>query len=115
VIRGVDLGGSGVEVRPGPGRTVLYFLTSSCESCERVWEQLGAGMPGVAVTPDPATENRRRLRRLAAPGTTVVMSTGAWLEYVSGPAPWRVVIEDGEVVSADTWPFGPRPGPTPGG
>lgn len=87
---------------PGPGRTVIYFLTSSCRSCQGVWADLAAGMPGVAVTPDAATEDRRRLRKLAGPATTVVMSTDAWLMYGTGPAPWQVVVEGGVVVSTGT-------------
>lgn len=89
-----------MELSPGDGRTVLYFLTSSCRDCREVWAALGAGVPGVAVTPDAATEDRRKLRSLAAGGVRVVMSTAAWIDYAAGPAPWMAVVDDG-VVSAE--------------
>jgi hypothetical protein len=81
------------------GDDVLYFLTSSCEQCRGVWAALGAGAPGVAITPDAETENPRKLRRLAAPGVRVVMSSEAWFAYGAGPAPWKVVVERGVIVA----------------
>jgi hypothetical protein len=97
---GTDLDGAAVELDLETGRTVLYFLTSSCRSCQPVWEALAAGAPGVAVTPDAATEDRRKLRKLAGGGIEVVLSSDAWFRYGAGPAPWRVVVEDGVVVEA---------------
>ena len=80
------------------GRLVLWFLTSSCRPCREVWRRLAP--PDVAVTPDPATESRRKVAALAPPGVVVVMSSAAWLEYRPGPAPWRVILVDGVVAAS---------------
>lgn len=88
------------SVDPGEGRTVLLFLTSSCEPCRAVWTDLeGQPRPGVvAVTPDAATEDRRAVAAVAG-CSTVVMSTDAWLAYGVSRAPWAIVVENGLVVS----------------
>jgi hypothetical protein len=95
-IDGVGLDGSAVSVDLTSGRTVLWFLTSSCRPCLKVWPTLGVG--DVAVTPNPETESRAAVADLAPPGADVVMSSSAWFTFRAGPAPWRVVVEGGKVV-----------------
>ena len=95
-VEGVGLDGSAISVDLSSGRTVLWFLTSSCQPCRKVWPTLGAG--DVAVTPGPETESRSGLIDLAPAEATVVMSSAAWFTFRAGPAPWRVVVEDGKVV-----------------
>ena len=84
-ISGVDPTGQVVSVVPD-GATV-YFLTTWCEPCRPVWAALGRGRD-LVVTPDPSTENRRRVAELAPDGVQVVMSSDAWFAYGAGPAPW---------------------------
>ncbi|HMC39520.1 MAG TPA: hypothetical protein VKI19_07650 [Acidimicrobiales bacterium] len=104
-VEGVAPDGTPVRVDLGAGRTVLWFLTSSCRPCRAVWPTLGAG--DVAVTPDAATESRRRVSALAPAAATVVMSSAAWFAFGAGPAPWRVVVEEGVVVEAGSGQAGP--------
>ncbi|MBV9660007.1 MAG: hypothetical protein JO337_02505 [Acidimicrobiales bacterium] len=106
-IRGTDLDGAPAELIPGPGRTVVLFMTSTCRSCRPVWESFATHPDVVVVTPDPATENRRKLRRLAGDRRRVIMSSAAWLDYVTGPAPWTVIVEDGTVVGNGVLRDGP--------
>jgi hypothetical protein len=95
-IVGTGPDGSAVRVDLSTGTHVVWFLTSSCRPCRTVWPTLGTG--DVAVTPDPATESRRKVASLAPAGATVVMSSEAWFRFRPGPAPWRMVVRDGRVV-----------------
>ncbi len=95
-MEGVDTDGRPISVDP-EGRTI-YFLTSSCEPCRPVWAALTAGS-AVVVTPDPSTESRRKVAELASGGLTVVMSSEAWFHYAAGPAPWKVSVSGGAVLS----------------
>lgn len=99
-VSGVSLDGTASSFEPGPARSVLVFLTSSCEPCKRIWTSLAGGCRPevVAVTPDAATEDRAAVAALAGQGR-VVMSTAGWLDYGVSKAPWSVVIEDGVVVA----------------
>lgn len=92
--------GSVTTVDLATGRHVLLFLTSSCRPCREVWASLPADPGIVVVTPGPSTESRRKVAELAPPTTTVVMSSEAWFAFSAGPAPWRVVVDGGRVVSA---------------
>lgn len=76
----------------------LLFLTSDCRECKRCWAQ--AGPTDVIVTPDPATDSRRSVAKLAPVGVTVVMSSEAWHSYGVTKAPWRVRVRGGEIVSS---------------
>jgi hypothetical protein len=98
VIEGTAPDGSPLRVDVSQGRWVLYFLTSSCRPCRSVWPHLGPG--DVAVTPSASTESRLDVAALVPPGATVVMSSDAWFVHRAGPAPWRVVLEDGAVVES---------------
>jgi hypothetical protein len=92
--------GSLVRVELSSGRRVLLFMTSSCAPCLDVWPTLTRGQGLVVITPSASTENRRKLARLAPPGVLVVMSSPAWFAFAPGPAPWRVVLQDGAVVES---------------
>ncbi|HWE56303.1 MAG TPA: hypothetical protein VG435_12370 [Acidimicrobiales bacterium] len=100
--------GSLLTVEVATGHRVLFFLTSSCQPCQAVWAAL-PGPPGtVVITPSPSTESRRRVMALAPEGTTVLMSSDAWFAFPTGPAPWRIVLEDGEVVDSRSGKTGPH-------
>ena len=91
----------------------ILFLTSSCLGCRRVWDALASmrRLPTgrfVVVTPDPSTEDAAELRSLAAPGVDVVMSSAAWLELCSQPAPWLVTIAGGRIIRSVTAPTSKR-------
>lgn len=76
----------------------LVFLTSDCRECKQCWSDATAA--DVLVTPDPATDSRRTVARLAPDGATVVMSSPAWHAYGISKAPWRVRIRGGEILSS---------------
>jgi hypothetical protein len=100
VIEGTTPDGSLARVDLSTGRRELLFLTSSCKPCQAVWASLSETSRGIVVTPSTATESRRNVSALAPPGVLVVMSSDAWFAFAPGPAPWRVVLLDGEVTSS---------------
>lgn len=95
---GVDPHGSEVTVDV-TGVVGLTFLTGSCRPCQAYWRAGSIAAPVAFVTPDPSTEDRRRVAKLAAsvPGVPVAMSTRAWLDYSITKAPWLVIVERGTV------------------
>jgi hypothetical protein len=83
----------------------LIFLTGSCKPCQAYWGPFTARAPIALITPDPATEDRRRVAKLAGGSPhPVVMSTEAWLAYGVTKAPWLVVIDHGTVVADEPAP-----------
>jgi len=94
----------------GAAPTLLAFLSSGCTTCHRFWEGLGERrLPGelglLVVTHGPSRESPSRLRSLAPPGMTVVMSSQAYAEYAVPGAPYFVLVDGsvrGEGV-ASTW------------
>jgi hypothetical protein len=85
---------------------VVAFLTSTCTTCRTFWTALaadrGAGGPGspmVVVTPDPTTEDRRAVSRLAPASALVVMSTNGWIDWGVSGSPFFVVVADGIIVA----------------
>jgi hypothetical protein len=106
-VRGVRPDGSSVEVGVDlPG--ALIFLTSSCKPCQPYWEGLRADASIALITPDPTTEDRRRVARLAARSPhPVVMSTDGWMDYGVSKAPWLVIVSHGAVVAAQPAPSQP--------
>lgn len=117
-VAGVTPGGDAIAVDLSNGTVDLLFLTSDCKECKGCWERAArapgadrdadrgaGGAAGVAaviviVTPDPATDSRRSVARLAPAGATVVMSSPAWHAYGVTKAPWRVQIRGGSIVSS---------------
>lgn len=84
---------------------VVAFLTSSCATCATFWKALGADNVGegdpplVVVTPDPTTEDRRQVARLAPGSTPVVMSSAGWIDWGVFGSPFFVVVADGLIVA----------------
>ena len=95
---GVTPQGEAIEVDPSGLDLDLLFLTSDCRECKQCWPH--ATGTDVIVTPDPATDSRRSVARLAPGGVTVVMSSPAWHSYGVSKAPWRVQVRGGEITSS---------------
>jgi hypothetical protein len=105
-----------VTVR-GASNTLLAFLSSGCLSCHSLWEgldeQVRPRIPGgariVVVTKDSAYESPSKLRRLAPPGVTLVMSSDAWGAYRVQGSPYFIYVEGrtGTIIGEGTasgWP-----------
>src|SRR6266571_9336982 len=101
-ISGESLTGERVHVALHDGTsTLIAFLTSTCELCERFWKSLGAPEPAgilgnlrlVVVTRDRNEEILTRLRNMAPPDVTVVMSTASWDAYGVPVRPYFVYVE----------------------
>src|SRR5581483_827837 len=82
--------------RPGE-QTLLLFLSSGCGTCGAFWDGLGErAVPGVrtvVVTRDAAEESPSEVQRLAPPGVTVVLSSGAWEVFAVPGSPYAVLVE----------------------
>ena len=98
-VAGVDPQGDEVSVDV-EGVVGLIFLTASCRPCQPYWHAGSVGARVAFITPDPSTEDRRRVAKLAAlvPDVPVAMSTPAWMAYQVTKAPWLVVVSNGKVV-----------------
>jgi hypothetical protein len=107
-VAGVTPWGDAVQIAAaaGGGRTLLAFLSGGCSVCGEFWAALGAGaageLPGrarlVVVTRDASHESPTRIRELASPELTVVMSSDAWSAYHVPVAPYFVLVGgDGRV------------------
>ena len=90
-----------VDTGSGSG-LVVAFLTSSCRPCQWFWKTPAAGAvvvderPAVViVTPDPTTEDRREVARLAPPAVPVVMSSDTWFRWGVWGSPFFVVVVGG--------------------
>jgi hypothetical protein len=104
-----------VSISVGAGvDTLLAFLSGGCSVCGELWGGAPAGesaLPDrtrlVVVTASPDRESPSRVRRLAAPGVTVVMSTDAWQDYRVPGAPYFVLVDGtGRIAgegSAQSW------------
>ena len=112
-VSGVDPDGDAIAIGilENPVPTLLAFLSSGCLTCREFWEEFGdarLAVPGgarlVVVTMSPEDENVSALRRLIAPGTTVVMSTPAWAAYEVAGSPYFVYVDgtSGAVVGEGT-------------
>lgn len=95
-LAGVTPGSDPVSLETSGAELDLLFLTSDCRECKQCWAQ--ATSSEVIVTPDPATDSRRAVAKLAPVGVTVVMSSTAWHSYGVTKAPWRVRVREGEIV-----------------
>ena len=90
-----------VSATAGPGSALLVFLSSGCTTCGAIWRSLLAGagptMPAglrvVVVTKGPELESASEVRRLAPPGTTVIMSSEAWSDYEVPGSPFFVLLD----------------------
>ncbi len=114
-IVGVTPNDETVSISLGNGvDTLLAFLSGGCSVCGELWAGAPAGeeaLPDrtrlVVVTASPDQESPSRVRRLADPGVTVVMSTDAWQDYRVPAAPYFVLVEGtGRIAgegSAQSW------------
>jgi hypothetical protein len=83
---------------------LLLFLSSTCTGCQDLWQgisELRSVIPAelriIVVTRGPESENPAAIAELAQSGTTVVMSTPAYIDYqVAGP-PFLAVVAGGAV------------------
>jgi hypothetical protein len=117
-IAGRTLRGDAVQVGilGAPANTLLAFLSSGCATCAQFWRTFreeSPQMPGqarlVIVTKDSSQESPSKLRELAPPDATLVMSTTAWDDYRVPMSPYFILVEgrSGELLgegSAGNWP-----------
>lgn len=76
----------------------LFFLTSDCKECRQCWARARQG--DVIVTPDPSTDSKRSVAKLAPEDVTVIMSSRGWHSYRVTKAPWVVGVRGGDVTSS---------------
>jgi hypothetical protein len=96
--------------------TLLAFLSSSCASCQHLWQTLdddGVALPVgtrlVVVPKGPERESPSAIAALAPSGAEVVLSTGAWSDFEVPGSPYFALVAGatGAVVgegTALTWP-----------
>jgi hypothetical protein len=113
-IAGSTLGGdaAAVAVAGTTHDTLLAFLSSTCLTCQRFWEDLrqpgAVRLPGgtrlVVVTKDAAEESPSALAGLAPDGVTVVQSSTAWGAYDVPGSPYFVLVDGpgGQVLGEGT-------------
>jgi hypothetical protein len=99
-VAGNTLSGDAVKLAVSGGRanTLLAFLSSGCLPCVGLWKGLSQVRPPsgsrlVVVTKDRSEESPTKLRDLAPPGTTLVMSSQAWLDYGVKGSPYFVYVD----------------------
>jgi hypothetical protein len=116
-VAGTDPDGAAVTVPVvgQPCSMLLVFLTSTCTTCAGLWRAFASGPRGVpaearlvVITKGDEAERRDRVRRVAPPDLTVVMSSAAWDDFDVGTAPWFVHVDgaSGRIVAegpAATW------------
>ncbi|MEO7443565.1 MAG: hypothetical protein ABIW46_08545 [Acidimicrobiales bacterium] len=105
-----------VTMRQAGVDTLLAFLSAGCSTCAGMWAGMGEAVRAlpkstrlVVVTQSPDSESPSRLRELADPDVTVVMSSDAWTDYRAPGAPYFVLVSGatGTVAgegTARTWP-----------
>lgn len=102
-VAGVDPRGDAVGIRVVGARhdTVLAFLSSTCLTCARFWEDfrdprsvhLPEGTRLVIVTKGPHEESPPAVADLAPRGITTVMSSDAWEAYEVPGSPYVVCVD----------------------
>lgn len=96
------------------GSTLLAFLSSGCLTCAGFWSafegrlDLPAGTRLVVVTKGSEQESVAKVRQLAAPDVTVVMSSDAWMDYSIPGSPYFLLVDGatGEILgegAATSW------------
>jgi hypothetical protein len=81
--------------------TLVAFLSSGCLTCARFWDALrdppSLALPEdtrlVVVTKGPDAESESKVRELAPPGISVVMSSSAWDDYEVPVAPYFIYVD----------------------
>jgi hypothetical protein len=109
-----DPAGDAVALRVvgAPHLTVLAFLSSSCLTCSRFWDDLRKPSkvtlpPGarlVVVAKGPESESPSAIADLAPRGITTVLATRAWDDYEVPGSPYVVAVDgpSGRVVGEGT-------------
>lgn len=102
-VAGVDPGGDAVAVRIVGARhdTVLLFLSSTCLTCARFWDDLrdarSVSLPDgarlVVVAKGPAEESPSAIAELAPRGFMTVLSSDAWEAYDVPGSPYVVAVD----------------------
>lgn len=115
-ITGQDLTGATrtVSLRNGRSPTLLAFLSSGCATCRVFWEELHSELEPpvpeartVVVTKGTGSESPSKLRELAPPDVTLIMSDETWDEFRVPLTPYFLLVyADGRVIgegSARNW------------
>ena len=111
---GVDPDGDAVALRVvgAPHLTVLAFLSSSCLTCSRFWDDLrkrsSVALPDgarlIVVTKGPDAESASVIAELAPRGFTTVLASAAWDDYEVPGSPYVVAVDgpSGRVIGEGT-------------
>jgi hypothetical protein len=90
----------GIAVTGARHRTLVAFLSSGCLTCAAFWEAFAADrLPGleetrlVVVTKDRSEESPSKVGALAPHAHPVVMSAGAWSDYLVPGSPYFVLVD----------------------
>lgn len=114
-ITGSTLDGESVALSLTAGTdTLLAFLSSGCTTCQSFWQSFANGpvdVPGgarlVVVTKSLSEESPSALADRAAPGLSLVASSGAWEDFAVPGSPYFAYVDGtGTVVgegSAASW------------
>jgi hypothetical protein len=107
-LTGVDLAGGSltISLEHGRGSTLLAFLSSGCLSCETFWREFHGDFElptpdtrTVILTKGPGSESPARLRELAPPGISLIMSDDIWDVFKVPMTPYFLLIDgDGLVL-----------------
>jgi hypothetical protein len=102
-IAGVTPGGDalGFSFTSGDHLTLLAFLSTGCATCGPLWASLGEsrerGLPGdvrlIVVTKGPEHEVPAEVTARSPHGTSVVMSTDAWIDFEVPGSPFFVLVD----------------------
>ena len=102
-IAGEDLQGAtrAISLKSGRSPTLLAFLSSGCATCRTFWEELQTDLALplpetriVVVTKGSRAESPAKLRELASPTRTLVLSDEAWDAFQVPMTPYFVLIDE---------------------
>lgn len=116
-LTGVDLSGGvvAVSLEHGRGNTLIAFLSSGCLSCEAFWKEFQKGdfdLPTpdtrtIIVTRGPKSESPSKVRELAPPRLTLLMSDDAWDVFRVPMTPYFLLVDGSGMVvgegAASSW------------
>jgi hypothetical protein len=106
-LRGHTIDGESIAVAFSTGdRAVLAFLSATCHSCERFWQdftrpELVMGEQRLIIVVQGG-DNLSRIRKLAGDDLLVVVSDRAWSDYDVPGSPHFVFIDGGAVTGEGT-------------
>jgi hypothetical protein len=104
-VAGVDPRGRPVDA-PMERRTLLLFLSTSCDGCLDLWAAfagrqpapLPAGVDALLITRGPGIERPDAVAALAG-SARVVMGDAAWTDYEVHSGPFFVLVDAGRVLT----------------